>query len=55
MAKGNSLNADIYGSDDTGTAESISSDALGGGAPTLDIHGEKDSRAVSEGNHGEQG
>jgi hypothetical protein len=54
MAK-EGLNSNIYGSDDTDTAESISSEFLGSPDPTLDIHGEKDSRAVSEGNHGKQG
>jgi hypothetical protein len=49
------LNADLYGTDPTGTAESISSRILGVPAPTLDINGEKDERAVSEGNHGPQG
>lgn len=50
-----SLNADIYGYDPTSTAEGISSRVLGVPDPTLDINGEKDSRAVSEGNHGAQG
>jgi hypothetical protein len=50
-----SLNKDIYGYDPTSTAEGISSRILGIPAPTLDINGEKDSRAVSEGNHGTQG
>jgi len=49
------LNPELYGGDPTGTAESISSRILGIPAPTLDINGETDSRAVSEGNHGTQG
>ena len=49
------LNADLYGGDPTSTAESISGRILGVPAPTLDINGETDSRAVSEGNHGSQG
>jgi len=49
------LNTDLYGGDPTGTAESIASRILGVPAPTLDINGETDSRAVSEGNHGTQG
>jgi hypothetical protein len=48
-------NKDIYGYDPTDTAESISGRILGVPDPTLDINGEKDSRAVSEGNHGTQG
>jgi hypothetical protein len=44
---------DIYGSDPQGAADKISTDM--GGEPTLDVHGESDSRAVSEGNHGKQG
>lgn len=49
------LNADLYGGDPTSTAESLSSRALGVPAPTLDVNGETDPRAVSEGNHGTQG
>lgn len=49
------LNQDIYGGDPTGTAEGIASRILGNPDPTLDIHGERDERAVSEGNHGTQG
>lgn len=44
------LNPDLYGGDPTGTAEAISGRILGGPDPTLDINGETDSRAVSEGN-----
>lgn len=51
----NSLNTDIYGSDDTSMATKISGPVLGVPDPTLDINGEKDDRAVSEGNHGVQG
>lgn len=54
MAK-NSLNSDIYGSDDTSMATKESSRVLGVPEPTLDVWGEKDDRAVSEGNHGAQG
>lgn len=49
------INQDIYGRDETGTAEGISGRILGVPDPTLDVHGEKDERAVSEGNHGSQG
>lgn len=49
------LNPEIYGGDPTGTAEAIASRILGVPDPTLDINGEKDGRAVSEGNHGAQG
>jgi hypothetical protein len=49
------LNPDLYGNDPTSTAEAIASRILGIPAPTLDINGETDSRAVSEGNHGSQG
>lgn len=55
MTKDNSLNQDIYGSDDTSMATPESSRVLGVPDPTLDINGEKDSRAQSEGNHGKQG
>jgi len=54
MAK-SSINQDIYGVDDTSYAESISARILDVPEPTLDVWGEKDSRAVSEGNHGTQG
>jgi len=53
--KKDSLNQDIYGMDDTSYAESISARILDVPEPTLDVWGEKDSRAVSEGNHGTQG
>lgn len=51
MAK---LNEDIYGADPQGAADDIPTH-LTGGDPTLDVHGESDSRAKSEGNHGKQG
>jgi hypothetical protein len=47
----NSLDSNIYGSDDMGAAEAIETN-LDAGDPTLDVHGAKDSRATSEGNHG---
>lgn len=53
MAKGNSLNSDIYGSDDLGAAGKIDL-KLNVPTPTLDNNGETDSRAQSEGNHGKQ-
>lgn len=46
------LNSDIYGSDPQEAADKIETSP---GEPTLDVHGETDSRAVSEGNHGKQG
>lgn len=49
------FNKDIYGTDPISTAEGIASRILGVPDPTLDINGENDSRAVSEGNHGTQG
>lgn len=49
----NSLNTDIYGSDDLGAANKVAPN-LSGGDPTLDVNGETDSRAQSEGNHGKQ-
>lgn len=49
-----SLNEDIYGSDDQGAANKVDT-LLDTPDPTLDVHGESDSRAVSEGNHGKQG
>jgi hypothetical protein len=44
----------IYGADPQGAADKIDT-KLGSPEPTLDVHGESDSRAVSEGNHGKQG
>ena len=44
------LNPELYGGDLTSTAEGIASRALGVPSPTLDINGERDGRAVSEGN-----
>lgn len=46
------LDEDIYGADPQGAANKI--DIPMGDSPTLDIHGEDDSRAKSEGNHGKQ-
>ena len=50
-----SLDQDIYGSDETGLATKESSRVLGVPDPTLDVWGETDDRAKSEGNHGKQG
>lgn len=49
------LNPELYGADMTDYPVSISERILGVPDPTLDINGEKDERAVSEGNHGTQG
>lgn len=49
------LNPELYGGDPTDYAQSIAERILGVPEPTLDINGEKDERAVSEGNHGTQG
>ena len=46
------LNPEIYGDDPQGAAAKI--DIPLGDAPTLDVNGEEDSRAKSEGNHGKQ-
>ena len=54
MAKDNGHSADIYGGDPQGAADKIDT-KLSVPEPTLDVHGESDSRAVSEGNHGKQG
>lgn len=52
MAK---LNEDIYGADPMNSeANSEASRVLGVPDPTLDVWGEKDERAESEGNHGKQ-
>lgn len=48
------LNGNIYGTDPQGAADEIET-GLSVPEPTLDVHGENDSRAVSEGNHGRQG
>lgn len=48
------LDQDIYGADDQGAANDVST-KLGVPDPTLDVNGETDSRAKSEGNHGKQG
>jgi hypothetical protein len=53
MAK-NSLNTNLYGTDDYGAANAIDT-KLNTPDPTLDVHGETDSRATSEGNHGKTG
>jgi hypothetical protein len=44
----------LYGSDPQGAADAIET-KRSVPTPTLDVHGESDSRAVSEGNHGKQG
>lgn len=49
-----SLNEDIYGGDPQGEANRIDT-KLSVPDPTLDINGETDDRAKSEGNHGKQG
>ena len=46
------LDPDLYGDDPQGAANKI--DIPMGDTPTLDINGESDSRAKSEGNHGKQ-
>jgi hypothetical protein len=52
---GPKLDADIYGNDPANSgATKEANRALGSPDPTLDINGESDSRAKSEGNHGEQ-
>lgn len=48
------LNSNIYGSDPMDAADSIDT-KLSVPEPTLDVHGENDGRAQSEGNHGKQG
>jgi hypothetical protein len=50
---GGSFNEDLYGKDDQGAAEKIST-KLDVPDPTLDVWGEQDGRARSEGNHGKQ-
>ena len=45
---------ELYGADPQGAADAIET-KLSVPTPTLDVHGESDSRAVSEGNHGKQG
>lgn len=47
------LNPDIYGADDLGAADDIDT-LLSVPDPTLDVNGESDGRAKSEGNHGAQ-
>lgn len=48
------LNGNIYGTDPQGAANDIDT-LLSVPDPTLDVHGESDSRAQSAGNHGKQG
>lgn len=48
------LNEDLYGKDDQGAADKIDT-LLSVPDPTLDVNGESDGRAQSEGNHGKQG
>ena len=48
------LDPDIYGQDPQGPANDIDT-RLSVPDPVLDINGENDSRAQSEGNHGKQG
>lgn len=50
MAKDNGHSADIYGGDPMGAADAIDT-KLSVPDPTLDVHGETDSRAESKGNH----
>ncbi len=45
---------ELYGADPMGAADKIDT-KLSVPEPTLDVHGESDSRAQSEGNHGKQG
>jgi len=45
------LNEELYGADPKGAADAIET-KLSVPTPTLDVHGESDSRATSEGNHG---
>jgi hypothetical protein len=49
------LDQDIYGRDEVSSAQKESSRVLGVPDPTLDVNGETDDRAKSEGNHGKQG
>lgn len=49
------LDENIYGGDPVSKSQSEAAKALDGGDPTLDVYGEKDDRAKSEGNHGKQG
>lgn len=50
-----SLDQDLYGKDETSTATKESARILRVPDPTLDVWGETDDRAKSEGNHGKQG
>jgi hypothetical protein len=47
------LNEDLYGGDPQGAANEVDT-KLSVPDPTLDINGEQDGRAKSEGNHGKQ-
>lgn len=47
------LNPNVYGQDPQGEANSVSNEYLNPGkTPELDVHGEKDPRAVSKGVEG---
>lgn len=48
------LNEELYGGDPQGAANAVDT-KLSVPDPTLDINGESDGRAQSEGNHGKQG
>lgn len=48
------LNEEIYGGDPQGAANAVDT-KLSVPDPTLDVNGETDSRAKTEGNHGKQG
>lgn len=54
MAKDSGHSAELYGADPQGAADDIDT-LLSVPTPTLDVHGESDDRAHSEGNHGKQG
>lgn len=51
MAKDSGRSSDLYGSDPKGASDAIET-KLSVPEPTLDVHGESDKRATSEGNHG---
>jgi hypothetical protein len=48
------LDEDIYGGDPVSKSQAEANKALGVPDPTLDVWGESDDRAKSEGNHGKQ-
>ena len=54
MAKDSGHSPELYGADPQGAADKIDV-KLSVPDPTLDVHGESDSRAQSEGNHGKCG